>query len=58
MQFIFCNENTCRHNGNGVCSKPELHIYTKQAGVEQGKALIYNVCRDYTEKGKKNAGTY
>lgn len=58
MQLIFCNDNTCRHNQNGVCLKPELHIGTEQTGVEQGRAQIYSVCRDYMEKGKKNAGTY
>lgn len=58
MQLIFCNDNTCCHNQNGVCLKPELHIGTEQTGVEQGRAKIYSVCRDYTEKGKKNAGTY
>ncbi len=55
MQFIFCNDNTCCHNLNGVCMKPEIHIGTEQTGVEQGRAKIYSVCRDYAVKGNKDA---
>ncbi len=55
MQITFCEESTCENNVSGICVKTERHICQCQTGIEQGKALIFPVCRDYKEI--KDAGT-
>lgn len=49
-KIVFCDDDTCRFNGSGVCIKDQIHIEVTTSGFENGKDVFYNYCRDYEDK--------
>lgn len=48
--IVFCDDDTCRFNNGGVCSKEQIHIEVITAGYSDGKDVFYNHCKDYEDK--------
>lgn len=57
MKFIFCDDETCKHNDNGIyCCKDKIHVCFKETNeFDQGKRICFNACADY--EVKENAGS-
>ena len=48
--IVFCDDDTCRFNNGGVCSKEQIHIEVITSGYSDGKDVFYNHCKDSEDR--------
>jgi hypothetical protein len=55
QMFVFCNDNTCKKNYEGVCLLEALHIKVTDGVREDGTRGPLNACTNYEDRREEDA---
>ena len=55
-RHIFCEENTCKYNHNGVCTRSEITVVSTNGLREDGTNGPIPACINYEDRRAEDAG--